>query len=315
MASRIEGIEQAIARLADAQEARPLASDKPANEPDDYSGKLLEIESKLSTLTEAIADLTAKEDAPDIGPKLTELTASIASVAQRPDPVLDLTEQRQSFAKFGTVLAQVVQRLESVAGKFDTDQLEPVTRALSDFSIQSELRNEALAKDLADVRSKIEASNASLTDMATLAKTAEDTSSLGPMIAVLEEKIDFVSQRPDPVLDLTEQRRSLAQFNAAAGTFLRRLECLVATMASDFAQLEQKITLHLPAAGEESDSSEPHDPDLADAIKHLAIANKTLADSSLPSPETAQLLLDVRTTFAEFLADFSRRMEHGEAAR
>lgn len=62
---------------------------------------------------------------------LQHLAQQISGLAQRPDPILDLTAQRQSFAAFGQALSKVVTRLEGVSDLLETRQTGPQPEILA----------------------------------------------------------------------------------------------------------------------------------------------------------------------------------------
>ncbi|MFK7837190.1 MAG: hypothetical protein AB8B60_13305 [Sulfitobacter sp.] len=59
--------------------------------------------------------------------KLDALQSELASIAQQPKPVLDLTEQRQSFAAFSTTLSTAVQKLEAAIASIENQSTGDAT--------------------------------------------------------------------------------------------------------------------------------------------------------------------------------------------
>ena len=94
----------------------------------------------------------------DLSPILAEIRAmgaridtSLAAFAQRldalearPAPVLDLTEQRKSFAAFGTALSRSLQRLEQAADRWETT-LEPIAALNARLEAQASAPRDELA--------------------------------------------------------------------------------------------------------------------------------------------------------------------------
>ena len=156
---------------------------------------------------------------------LSELQTTIVRIADRPPQTLDLTAQREGFARFATATASVVHRLENCASDLHT---------LSE-NAQSETNElRALMQAVID-------------NVRKLPQDTRDTHVLQDMIAHLQNDIkklpvefdemteirnilNTMAKRPDPVLDLTEQRNSFARFLAVTGTSIQRLEQIANTL-------------------------------------------------------------------------------------
>jgi hypothetical protein len=189
---------------------------------------------QLEQMTQQLADLTQLFHDAKTGPAdLTELTNGLSAVqaglrdvpealsalrkdmtalAQHPKPVLDLTEQRRSFVDFATMLTGVVQRLENIVEDMDrakdakaSDRHEELTTFLQGMAENIQITTAPVAK-LAQIERYLE-------------NAADFDASIPSVFAAFEAKLDRIADRPEPVLDLTEQRSEFAQF----GTELTQL--------------------------------------------------------------------------------------------
>ncbi|PJF08890.1 hypothetical protein [Pseudorhodobacter sp. MZDSW-24AT] len=125
---------------------------------------------------------------------LVRVSDQLQALAQRPDPVLDLTAQRQSFAQFATVLHHIVERIESAVQTVENDQ----------GGVQFLEALHGLRKDLE----------------APLSRLPEALDAISDLSWQLKEAVD----RPPPVPDLTLHRQSVAQIAIALRAGLQRLE-------------------------------------------------------------------------------------------
>lgn len=216
---------------------------------------------------------------------LALLAAQISRLAQRPDPVLDLTAQRQSFAAFGNALSRTIDRLESVS-----DALE--TRAEPGISGPQ-------GGDIAALFDRLEVRSDSAT--ATLRELFLAISALG--------------QRPDPVLDLTAQRQSFAAFAQALSRVVSRLEGVSDALQTHEAQPAREVLERLDRieAGLAVRSEAPEDrrDTLVEALLQLAahlsrqpVASPQASEAQMVLFRVAQdeLLQDLRFAFAELIA-------------
>ena len=150
----------------------------------------------------------------------SQLMAQITALGQRPDPVIDVTEQRQVMVRFETAMATVLTRLETT------------TAALGDlpreFPDQSRI-NEAMETRLNDILECVHSITQLSDDMAGLRsaidKKPDDTNEILQTLQALQN-------RPGPVLDMTQQRRSFAQFGTALATTLKRFESIADDLAA-----------------------------------------------------------------------------------
>lgn len=133
MAARLDAIQNAITRgpdlstvttgldpiLADISERLGSLADAFAAG-GDPTGAISRIDARLAQLGHLAQHET-------VGAALADLTEQLGALAERPDPVIDLTAQRQGFARFGTALGNAVERLEHVAQTLATGpDLTPV---------------------------------------------------------------------------------------------------------------------------------------------------------------------------------------------
>ncbi len=98
---------------------------------------------RLAVIETAVVNLPAKIDAlldrPDLTAQIARLSegvdhlrAEIRGLADRPAPKLDLTPQRESFARFATSIAQVVARLERVSDRVESSPAPLAPAAFTD---------------------------------------------------------------------------------------------------------------------------------------------------------------------------------------
>ena len=147
------------------------------------------------------------------------LRTEIAGFVQRPAAPLDLTAQRESFARFGTAMGAVVSRLEDAIAHLDaraeradadTSDLQAVVQALPvalHQALDDAQNNDVLQEAIAGVRG----------DLAQVAETVA-------AVEELRSLIDMLARRPDPTPDMSEQRRGFARFGTAMATVVQRLE-------------------------------------------------------------------------------------------
>lgn len=146
---------------------------------------------------------------------ISALQTELAKVTTRPAPQLDLTAQRDGFARFGTALATVIARLENViesVGQQSSDEeraaqdVKAIVQALP-MVLKEAMDTAPLLQAIGDIREG-------------LVPLHNDLAGLSGVPA----GIDALMQRPDPVIDLTEQRRSFARFGTALAMVVSRLE-------------------------------------------------------------------------------------------
>lgn len=156
----------------------------------DHLAQVTELPTRLTDIDEVLREIPKQQKA---------LATAVSALEQRPDPVLDLTEQRRSFAQFTTALSTAIARLETLAHNDTPKALAAVAEKLGNLATQESdtPADEAVAQLLSDQQEEI---------------------------ASLRQDVTLHLQRPGPVLDLTRQRTSLAQFGTALGAMLTRFE-------------------------------------------------------------------------------------------
>lgn len=309
-------IEQSVTAIAKAHESAieqiHLAHQTPSMTPvlEELGADIAQIKTQLQGQRDAA--LSAEDVAGQVSSRvLADVQASfedhaqnisdaVGSIAARPDPVLDLTEQRRGFAQFAAVLAQIVERFECAADKFSTDDLGAIHAGLADLGAR--LQDQRCGQDAA-----FDALKQAIAEAAN-SKPAEDvTDRVAERLDELSANIRAVSQRPDPVLDLTAQHRGFAQFNAAAAVVLRRFEHAIERMGGDVATLSQTL-----AAKPSDDVKNPEAEtaqSLAEALNALASANRTLSVAAAQADAPSNDLREIRLVLAEFIAQMMRHAE------
>ncbi len=227
-------LQQSLAEVADTVQTMltaSTASDQAAHPalPDilDRLNQLTGLSDMVTQIPEQIAILGEKITAPDPQPdnhlakQISDLSDQIAILGSRPDPVIDLTEQRQILARFQTAMSTVLSRLENQIECVSSLQQDDTVAQLRWDSVTEKMQalSESIAP-LADLPNRIAAIDTQLQQL----PEAQD--------AVLRTLNDL-KRRPDPALDLTEQRQSLAQFASAVGTAVKRLEMVAEQLTHD----------------------------------------------------------------------------------
>jgi hypothetical protein len=221
-----------------------------------------------------------------IAEALSGLTAQIVKLAQRPDPVLDLTAQRQSFAAFGTALSKAIERLETVSEAL-AKPVEPTTATTQLVGVTGHLD-----------------------------RILSQGAMLDATVQTLAEEIMTLGQRPAPVLDLTAQRQSFAAFAQALSQVVTRLE-----RVSDHLEPRETLPEAAPLVLQrldriESDLAAKSGDDRRDILVEALLQLTTQVPHHTPSPQTAEeearmelfrvaqdeLLQDMRFAFAELIA-------------
>ncbi|MEL6838785.1 MAG: hypothetical protein AAFP85_05800 [Pseudomonadota bacterium] len=193
---------------------------------------LVEMDKKIQQITADFAILGEKIEAasqpPDdaVPDQIRQLADQISALAARPAPIIDQTEQRQVLARFQTAMASVLTRLDAeitrIAGHAQ-DVPDPTTPFDS-------------------LAAQIGALGDQLTPIATLQEQIAGIDAQLRQVPAgqqdLMQAIDALGKRPAPVIDLTEQRQSLAQFANAQGVVLKRLEHVAEGLVADDADSE-----------------------------------------------------------------------------
>ena len=178
---RLAAIEDQLIAISNRMEADRAS--RPENE------KLTSI---LTDLRQEVGHAAAL--APNGAASLQQIFAQLEALALRPDPVLAMTQQRQSFAGFAEALGQAVRQLEATAQVIEVQS--------NTTAILAETK--ALREDLQIPLAKLDP--------------------VSDAIATLALQMAGLSHRPDPVLDLTEQQKSFAKFATAISNAVRKIE-------------------------------------------------------------------------------------------
>ena len=198
---------------------------------------------------------------------LTTLTEQIDAMAQRPDPVIDLTLHHQSFARFGTAIGNVVQRLETVAEtvtagadltpiltRIDALQTPDIAPAIADLStrIEAFARNTANTPEIIarlqgfetalvaalpdDHGLTIADGFAALSAQLAAAQAAPQIAALSTNVAQLQsslsDQLALLLARPDNTGDIAEQKHHLAEFAAGLADLVQWLEPVTRDLAT-----------------------------------------------------------------------------------
>jgi hypothetical protein len=214
-------------------------------------------------------------------PNILDMQSSLAEIAERPVPVVDLTAQRKSFARFNTSAAKVVKRLDVITGRLE------------------QLAHGGLSSQ--DVATLLELATQSRSSLSQLAeKTGISMIEHSRIEALLQE-----FQKSIEVM-LAEVSKNVAPTVSVqpAGDGLTALATAISRL-SDRPQSEN--------AGAGIDVM----ADLLEQVKTLAVTQQGLKEdfavfSSLLSPPglsdgQAEFLQDMRYALAEFLAAQSRQ--------
>lgn len=225
------------------------------------------IEEKVDALAASVAALA---NAADASAPLESISAKMDALARRPDPVLDLTPQRKLFSRYTAVLDALASRVEAAATRFETDEL-------------------------AALRSHLDALSGS--------QDAPDTAKLDAIL----DAVEHIAKRPNPTLDLTAQRKSLASFSAALSTALGRFDTTAESLRSEFDALADRLEDRIAEQSEEHQA--PNASDQMNALHTLLETNRQLADAAIQGaamyPDTA-LIRDFRFALAELFAGLAK---------
>ena len=159
-------------------------------------------------------------------PALGALRAAVETLINRPDPVPDMTAQRRAFARFTTVIATAVERLERVAEAIAAENPDRAGEALQ------------LTAAVTALPAVVETAILRATDLSpvesALAVLQDHLRALPDQIglATLSDRVDSLARRPDPMLDLTAQRQSFARFGTALAGVLDRMDRIAGDLAA-----------------------------------------------------------------------------------
>ena len=254
------------------------------------SGKLQAIEQRMD---KALTEQTAENEATSVVE--TTMEAKDVDMVTETDAAMEATAIRLS--KIEEKLAAFDVSLTKLAGLGETAS----TLAQSVADLTGQLQSGAAKgpgndPDFSDLEQKIDAIperidlggsmadiDARLSEIAGNIEAAgsgnETTEQLGAFseqLTAVAAQVELMVRRPFPVLDLTAQHRGFATFNAAAGSFLQRLEMLVESIAAEFKALELRVAERLDAAPATETDAAPAPDNLVHAMAALAETNKFL---------------------------------------
>lgn len=276
---------------------------------DDLNESLTGLSAEIMRLHEKAAPESDRQD-DLVAEQLKHMAEQIGAIAKRPDPKIDLTEQRQMMARFQTAMGQVLSRLE----KEITRLAETHQKELGDSTTDTHLGDlvQSLTGQLAPLAvlpGKLDGIDAQLQ------KLPENHQTLTTTLTAL-------SERPDPVIDLTEQRKSLAQFAGAIGTAIKRLETVTDQLAADddnqdIVSAIERIEHHMQSHA--ADAAQPQHDDVFERFSDAISAVHNDISALLNRPPVLPDLSLQRTSFARFstslgtvLARFERIAEQLE---
>lgn len=253
---------------------------------------------------------------------LAALHTRLDQIGAQPAPQLDLTPQRKNFAQFQTVLSTALKRFENVAAIMEAaaepSEPSPELAGLADRfdalplrvaqTVKEEMETASLRVDLSGVEQE-------------LSRLGQTPAQLPASFDALVEQVSALQKRPDPVLNLTEQRRSFANFATAFGAAIARMESLSDRFATQepsagSSEVEQNITARLDRIeallSDQAGRAQAEPQGLSDAIRHLADqmqpqAAQQCQDGTADGPTQSRamqeaFLEDLRVTFAELIA-------------
>lgn len=254
--------------------------------------------------------ITLQEQTDQLPGAISAMQTKIEAIANRPAPTLDLSAQREGFARFAIASARVIDRLEKSADnlhtlrdetKGDTQEIKTLLQSLtSDIqnATQGKPDEPAVQETLARLQGDIDVLPAALGELETLRNT-----------------MNMLAKRPDPVIDLTEQRKSFARFVAVMSASVQRLEHAATALddASAKSGENEPMLECLQALRTQIDALALAQTDQLTSLTHqiAALAADTpqktalpVEDSPHPGPAVQNQMSaeDIRFMFAEFVA-------------
>jgi len=213
----------------------------------------------LEQVLQAVVHLGHRADPSDL---LDTLNAKLDGLISRPPYQPDLSLQRLGFANFLTSMSTIVKRLEAAVEEVATPALPPSLDARLLGLERSLVEAAQISPDLGPVIRRLDS----------LQQEIAPASNLSAQLAHLTQSIDGLTKRPDPVLDLTQQRQSFASFAVALGSAVKRLEAAaqafehqpdmtptLAVLDNLRQQLLAQPTVAAPVASEQPVVDAPHD--------------------------------------------------------
>ncbi len=248
---------------------------------------LKSISADMRTLTDTNAPASASAQ-DQMMAKISGLTDAVTAISQRPDPVIDLTEQRQGLARFQTAMSAVLTRMESAIADLAGLKGQPHAHSEAD-----ELHTKI--DRLTDKVAPIDRLSTQLADLTT------ELSILPQQGERLESQLKGMEMRLDPVAHDAAQRRLLAHFTNAIKVIVSRLDTVAearATKDSDVLPLLQRLDSALASAPQKL-QLEMMMETVAEQHREMRALHGELR-AYLERPMPALDLTAQRTSFAQF---------------
>lgn len=244
---------------------------------DEIIQKQDQIRSALEQAPNPNEGMSEKVDA-SIDAAVQSIMSRLEAIEKRPDPVVDHSLQRRNLSQFSEVFSKIAARLEASIEAMEA-RPEPEQN-----SVPLEDAPEPVSSD--EVIPGLERLEASLAELSELVRAQEPPASEpshAPPSEDAQERLDALAKQiaalPDHLADGSQpQREALARFNVSSTAFMRRLECLVATLAADHARTRDMLK-------EQIGGSNPEIGRMADGL--IGIATK-LAEAHNQAPSTGQ---------------------------
>lgn len=208
---------------------------------------------------------------------------SAANITQIADAVSKLSEAQATSKPTDPLMAALVKEMRGL--RIDVTQRDEVTDRIEARldGLARQVEAASAAPDAATVlqdhlTTRLDALNAVVSriarDQDRLSQSLNDTT-VPDALSALRDDLATLAGRAAPELDLTAQREGFAQFNQAAGAFLKRLEELVTSMASDHVR-------HVRNAAADAKRRDAESEELSQVLSHLSRANASLAGLMQP---------------------------------
>ncbi|MEI6098801.1 MAG: hypothetical protein WCS20_10960, partial [Alphaproteobacteria bacterium] len=275
---------------------------------------------------------------------LTSLAAQTLHLIERPQPSLDLSDHTQSLRALEAPLNAMAQRLDAFAQALDDgpdlsalysgfDRLlaalgKPAQEAmLSRTATQvSQLaqRLDSLSDSLDEATDLSNLSSQLAAGLAQLGQPAQEQA-LRAALADLTEQLAMMAERPAPVIDMTTQRQSFAQFGTTLALAVQRLETVAAGMTTpidqapiDRAPIDRAaidldpILAQLAALRADLAAAAPR-ADMAAALAELSNQMTQMAQTNLQAAQhdQGQIILAELAAFGEQIANLTRDVAQG----
>lgn len=204
-----------LAQTIDTLEERLKAAFPPPAAPD------------LSSLLMAVDAVAAQIATAFVAPaaRVESLLAKVDDLANRPEPTIDLTAQHQAFTRFLISVGSATARLEETADVLSQLQDKGHTPELTEISsaLQSLATRIEAGPDWSPLFLRLGALQQGMI------QSLQD-SSHAKALSGLTDQIARLAQQPAPVLDLTAQHQSLAEFGTTISRAMDRLELVSEAM-------------------------------------------------------------------------------------